>query len=246
MINDHGLRVTKSVSNYEGAELPLFIDAINWKHYLFSFISPMTAGRDVLEVGAGIGGTTAIFATGKEKSWLCLEPDRTLSNILYQKINTFHSDKIQIFNGTLESLGDKNKFDTIIYIDVLEHIANDAEELTKATQLLRKGGNIIIVSPAHQWLYSEFDKSVGHFRRYNKHSLRSLTPDFLKLDKIIYLDSVGLLASLSNLLILKQEIPTAKQIRLWDSVFVRLSRILDPLLGHSIGKSIYCVWHKTD
>jgi SAM-dependent methyltransferase len=232
------------VVNYEGTELPLFLHAINWKNYIFSLIHPMTVGCDVLEVGSGIGGVTAILETGEEKSWLCLEPDPDLIKVHCQKLRDFPDNKVRIRNGAIQNLESQETFDTILYIDVLEHIEDDAAELDNAARFLRPGGRLIVLSPAHQWLYSAFDKSIGHCRRYNKAGLLSLSPDSLRLEKIIYLDSFGLLASLCNALLLKQNVPTGRQIKFWDSVFVRLSRLFDPLTGYSIGKSIYCVWIK--
>lgn len=60
----------------------------------------------------------------------------------------------------------------------------------------------------------------------------------------MYLDSVGLLASAANRIFLRSARPTLFQVRLWDRFFVRCSRLLDPLLGHSIGKSVLGVWRK--
>lgn len=50
-------------------------------------------------------------------------------------------------------------FDTLLYIDVLEHIPDDGAELARAAERLRPGGRVIVLSPVHQWLYSEFDNS---------------------------------------------------------------------------------------
>ncbi|MGB9626595.1 MAG: hypothetical protein ACPMAQ_17205, partial [Phycisphaerae bacterium] len=57
-----------------------------------------------------------------------------------------------------------------------------------------------------------------------------------------YLDSVGCLASMANRLLLRQGMPTRRQIRLWDAVFVSMSRVADPLLGYRLGKTIVGVW----
>ena len=62
--------------------------------------------------------------------------------------------------------------------------------------------------------------------------------------KVIYLDSVGLLASLSNRAMLRQHMPTARQIAIWDRLMVPMSRLLDPLLFHRLGKSVLAVWRK--
>jgi hypothetical protein len=61
---------------------------------------------------------------------------------------------------------------------------------------------------------------------------------------MIYLDSVGLLASLANKMFLKQSQPTLKQIKLWDNLMVPLSKKLDPVLGHTLGKSLLLIGKK--
>ena len=150
-----------------------------------------------------------------------------------------------MLTGTIESLPKELKFQSIIYIDVLEHIENDHEEIKKAVAHLNVGGKIIIHSPAHNFLYSPFDKSIGHFRRYNKKMLRNLILPNLREEKLIYLDAVGFFASLGNRFLLNSDLPTPNQIAIWDKVLVRLSKKIDPLLLHTWGKSIMGVWSKT-
>ena len=108
---------------------------------------------------------------------------------------------------------------------------------------MKPGGVLIVLSPAHQWLFSPFDQAIGHYRRYNRSMLRHLTVSDLKIVSLKYLDSVGLIASLSNRW-LKQKMPTQGQIQLWDTLMVPLSRVFDPILQYAIGKSIIAVWRK--
>ena len=69
---------------------------------------------------------------------------------------------------TIESITDAAPFDTILYVDVLEHIADDAAELARARRLLTPEGNLVVLAPAHQSLFSPFDAAVGHYRRYDE------------------------------------------------------------------------------
>ena len=103
---------------------------------------------------------------------------------------------------------------------------------------------MIVLAPAHQWLFTPFDKAVGHFRRYSKATLAAAAPPELRREKLIYLDSVGLAASLANRLLLKQAMPTHAQIQTWDRLMIPLSRVFDPLLGHRAGKSVLGIWRK--
>ena len=101
-----------------------------------------------------------------------------------------------------------------------------------------------MLAPAHDWLFSPFDRSIGHYRRYSKSRVARITPDGLALRAAYYLDSVGMLASLANRVLLRAPLPTLEQIRFWDSTLVRVSRALDPLTVRRVGKSIVAVWTK--
>jgi hypothetical protein len=229
---------------YIGEELNLFSAAKNWKSYLRREITPFL-GREVLEVGAGLGGTTKFLCHGDFDRWTCLEPDASLAERLGEEIRTGELPSCcEVSVGTLENRTDTERFDTLLYIDVLEHIEDDREELLRGLSFLRPGGRVLVLSPAHQWLFSEFDRAIGHFRRYTRGALRAITPAGATVERLIYLDSVGLLASLGNRLLLKKSMPTARQIGIWDGMMVPLSRALDLVLLHSVGKSVLAVWKK--
>jgi SAM-dependent methyltransferase len=198
-------------------------------------------GEDVLEVGAGIGGTTQVLCRRLHNRWVCLEPDSVLIAGLKSESNL--PEQCEIRQGSLANLLDGEYFDTILYIDVLEHIEDDFKEMQWASKFLKPGGVLIVLSPAHQWLFSAFDRSIGHYRRYTKSSLNRLSPQGLVCVSIKYLDSVGMLASLSNCF-MKQRMPTVSQIQLWDSWMVPISRFLDQLLCYTVGKSILGIWRK--
>lgn len=235
---------TSSEYQYIGNELDVFSHAVNWKSYFKSHISAYITG-DVLEVGAGIGTTTHILCDGSQRSWTCLEPDPSLVERLKHRAD----DKpfalpVEIVTGTLEDLDPALRFDTLLYIDVLEHIENDKEELARAAARLKPGGTLVVLCPAHQALYTTFDRVIGHYRRYNKAMFRAAAPSNMVQEKLIYLDSVGLMLSAANRLLLRSGSPTIGQIKLWDRIFVRGSRLLDPLLAYSVGKSIVGIWRK--
>jgi SAM-dependent methyltransferase len=229
---------------YVGGELNLFAAAKNWKSYWSRQIKPFLNG-DILEVGAGIGSNTGRLDQGGTERWVCLEPDPQLVARLTETLRNAKSGrKYEIVCGTLQTLAGQ-QFDTITYIDVLEHIQEDRDELAAAATHLRPGGRIVVLSPAHQWLFSPFDAAIGHFRRYNRAMLQNITPASLRLERIKYLDCAGLAASASNLLLLRQSLPTAKQLAVWDGWMVPVSRVLDGLIRYSVGKTIVAVWRKS-
>jgi SAM-dependent methyltransferase len=229
---------------YPGGELELFQNARNWKRYLRERLSPLLGG-DVVEVGAGLGATTQSLVGPGVRSWLCLEPDLEMGEALSRAVADGALPPVcAARTGTLADLPEELAFDAVLYVDVLEHIEDDRAELRRAAQRLKPGGRIVVMSPAHQWLFSPFDAAIGHFRRYARADAAGLTPDGAVLEAASYLDSVGLLASAANKLLLRASMPTLGQVLTWDRLMVPVSRRLDPLLGHRLGKSVLFVWRK--
>jgi SAM-dependent methyltransferase len=229
---------------YPGDELDVFAHARNWKRYWVSRVREFLTG-DVLEVGAGIGSNTALMLRPEVRSWICLEPDARLLERLARRLAADPAmAQCRAVRGTVASLDPSLTFDAIAYVDVLEHIEADREELRAAAAHLKPGGHLVVLAPAHNGLYTAFDKAIGHVRRYSKSSLLDLTPPGTTVARAFYLDSAGLLASGANRFLLKSAMPTAGQVRLWDRMIVPISRILDPLTAHAMGKSVVVVWRR--
>jgi len=132
----------------------------------------------------------------------------------------------------------------VIYLDVLEHIEDDREELLRAAEHLAPGGRLAVLSPAYPALYTDYDAKIGHHRRYTRARLRAVAPRLLREERIENLDCIGALASLANRLMLRQAEMGAHQLRLWDRAMVPVSRVLDPLLGRTVGRSVLGIWRK--
>ena len=226
---------------YVGSELELFADVLNWKAYWSGQIRPFLRG-DILEVGAGIGSNTRLLDPGFSGRWVCLEPDPELVGQLVKNLEETNPRRPhETVCGTVESLAGQ-QFYTIIYIDVLEHIDNDRDELDRAASHLRPDGHLIVLSPAHQRLFSPFDAAIGHFRRYNRSMLLGIAPASLRLERMRYLDCAGLILSAANMLLLRQSMPAKAQLKFWDRWIVPVSRVLDRLFFYSVGKTIVAVW----
>lgn len=223
---------------YRGQELDVFAYAERWKRYWGGTVRRWIRG-DVLEVGAGLGVNTPVLYNADVRSWHCVEPDPALAARLARQV--FSLPRCSVVTGTIAECAG-SRYDTILYIDVLEHIEADREELAAAAALLRPGGHLVVLSPAHQFLFTEFDAAIGHYRRYNKPSLRACSPPDCVLTAMFYLDSAGILASLANRAILHRSTPTLRQIQTWDRWIIPISRILDALSGRRFGKTIVGVW----
>jgi SAM-dependent methyltransferase len=233
-------------STYIGNELEVFKHARNWKRYWSGRVRRFLKG-DVLEVGAGLGTNTRLLRSADQRRWVCLEPDAQLLRQFEQSLRESPiAQNCELYHGTINDLPANESFDAILYIDVLEHIPDDSAEIKRAAARLRNGGRIIVLSPAHNWLFSPFDAAIGHCRRYTRTSLSGVAgqTEQLRLDQLIYLDAFGLFASAANRLLLRQSLPTLGQILFWDRALVPCSRLVDGFLGRRVGKSILGTWVK--
>jgi 2-polyprenyl-3-methyl-5-hydroxy-6-metoxy-1,4-benzoquinol methylase len=162
--------------HYAGTELTLFAAAANWKAYVGQVLGRYIAGR-VLEVGAGIGGSTGHFDNARVSEWTCLEPDPDLTRLIGERVQAGEiRPTCRVVTGTIENIHRDAQFDTILYLDVLEHIADDRAELAGARTHLADRGKLVVLAPAHQYLFSPFDVAVGHHRRDERTALRAQTP----------------------------------------------------------------------
>jgi len=219
-------------------------NTVNWKTYWSNKIK-RHLGESVVEIGAGLGSNVPYLLTPAQKEWLCLEPDAQLAaQIPHTLASNPLRDRVTFRSGFLQDLPAQPSFDTILYIDVLEHIEDDQREMEESMARLRPGGKIIVLSPAFQTLYTEFDKNIGHYRRYNRKTLTACTPKGARLVELFFLDSIGTLASLANKWFLHQSSHTPGQAQFWDRYLVGTSILMDPLLGFNVGKSIIGIWVK--
>jgi hypothetical protein len=229
---------------YPGNELDLFTHATHWKNYCKKHVHKYIHGN-VLEVGAGIGSMTRFLFSEFVSSWTALEPDPLLAERFLSNLTEHERfSHIMLIEGTIQDIPQYKQYDTVLYIDVLEHIEHDTDEILRASELLTIAGRLIILAPAHNSFMSSFDKTIGHYRRYSKSSLSNIIPPSLQLIFLGYLDTFGSIATAANRYALGQNYPSKTQILLWDNLFVPLSRIVDPILHYRFGKSILGIWEK--
>ena len=221
---------------YQGWELEHFDNSYNFRNYQNDLFISHLNGR-VAEVGPGNGENLRIYKDKADKIEL-FEPSKPLFEKLKSK---YVNEKKFIIKNEFFSLRE-NLYDTIVYLDVLEHIKNDQQEIVKVFNSLKSGGKLIVNVPAFQHLYSDFDKDVGHFRRYNKKTLLNL---FTNLNyssyELKYYDCVGYVLSLMSKLFTKNYKKNFNQkIKIWN-YFIPLSKTLDKLIFHLFGKSLILI-----
>ena len=223
---------------YPGLELENFDKAHIWRKYIYYLIKRYINGN-ILEVGAGIGSFTKLYEDQHQNITLS-ESDKDFCDLLNDKFK--NKNNIKITNQFIKEIN--QKFETIIYLNVLEHIEDDIAEVKMAYEKLEKNGHLIILVPAHQKIYSKFDKAVGHFRRYEINFFKDKLSMF-NLIKLIQLDCCGyLLYHLNNLIFKKDVYPSKLKIFIWDKIFTPMTIVLDFLLNYKFGKNILCIIKK--
>jgi 2-polyprenyl-3-methyl-5-hydroxy-6-metoxy-1,4-benzoquinol methylase len=207
---------------------------------------PYLQGR-ILEVGAGLGTITRKLLDGyPDVAIVCLEPAENL----FDELESYAAlePRVVAHRQTLASyeVHPDERFDAVLYLNVLEHIADDAAELRLATAVLRPGGVVLVFGPALEWLYSELDYRAGHYRRYSVRRLRDLAEAAgLEVVSARYFDVLGVLPYLIVYRLLRHEDITGSTMWAYDRVAVPLSRLIQRALpAPPIGKNVVLVARK--
>jgi len=225
--------------DYAGLELENFDKAHIWRKYIF-FLIKKYFNDGFLEVGAGIGSFTKNYFK-KFNNIVLSEIDTNNINQLKKK---FDNDKnIQISKDSIKNIN--KKFNTIIYLNVLEHIKDDTLEINNALEKLNVGGYLIILVPAGNKLYGKFDKAIGHERRYEIDFFKKNKFKNAKLIDLYSLDCFGYFLYFVNQLIFNEEVyPSKFKIFIWDKIFTPFTIVIDYLTRYKFGKNIMCIYQK--
>lgn len=223
--------------SYLNHVLGYFDLARNYRNYQLDLIRKFVGGN-ILEVGPGRGEIIENFISADNKITM-IDTDEEMCKVIRER---FKNSDVRILNSNISSL--EEKFDTILYMDVIEHIENDIKELDQAISKLNKNGKLVIIVPAFSILFSDFDKSVGHFRRYTKKNFFNYKNSEVKLRNLKYFDSLGFfILFLSKILKFKGNSKAVFGIKVWN-MLIPISRLIDKIIFHSLGKSLICVYEK--
>jgi SAM-dependent methyltransferase len=213
--------IDKYLKNYNEMIVNLFIHKVDNKSF------------SVLDFGAGIGTLAEIFYKKTSIKPECFEICQASQKILSQK-----GFKLQ--NEFLN----EEKYDLIYSSNVLEHIEQDSKTVADLKKMLKKDGYLIIFVPAFNFLFSEFDFKVGHFRRYNVEMLKKICEqNDLEVENISFFDSVGffILLFMKFFKIDSCKKITTKNLIFYDKIFVKINIILDLIFRKICGKNIILI-----
>ncbi len=226
---------------YSGSELEAMSAAMNYHRWIVDRFAPYL-GRRVAEVGAGIGSVSKLLLGHGVEHLLSFEPSTNMFPGLAQELRD--EPRAKAINDYFRPSYAAEALDSIVYINVMEHIENDREEMTGALSALRSGGHLLVFVPALAWLYSEFDRELGHFRRYTRRGLRDLASDVgFTVIKAQYFDLAGILPWYVSFKLLKSR-PRAGSVALYDRLVVPPMRLLETAFPPPIGKNVLLVAQK--
>lgn len=220
--------------------------ATNYLKWQFNLVQPYL-GKHVLEIGGGIGNFTSSLATTAE-SVISLEPNVYCYNKLKQA--TAAINNVTIYNIAAEQLNNHVASDyladTVICMNVLEHIQDDAEAVQTFSQRLKVGGNMVLLIPAVPWVFGDIDRRLGHYRRYSKQSITSLLHEVgMEISVLRYFNFIGLWGWLWNTRVFKKQQQSNGQIYFFDKYLVPWLSKAEQVVPVPIGQSLLVVSIKT-
>jgi SAM-dependent methyltransferase len=162
--------------SYPGRELESMAFAVNYHRWILDIFRPYL-GKRIVEVGAGSGSFSELLLETQPEQLDAIEPSANMYPLLAEHLRHIDGGSIaRAHHGALidtaETIRRGGTPDSILYVNVLEHVEDDAGELAAMYSLLQPRGHALIFVPAHPWLMGSMDRELGHFRRYTMKDLR--------------------------------------------------------------------------
>lgn len=236
---------------YPGRDLEAMSFAANYHRWVLDVLAP-DLGERLVEVGAGRGDFSALLAARGPRALALVEPSVEMYGALRERftrdraaaqtsVRTYHA----LFRDVADELRRDFQPDSIIYVNVLEHVADDAAELRAVRHALARGGRLHLFVPALPQLYGNFDREVGHFRRYLKRELaEKCRAAGFEVLRASYFDLLGVVPWWVKYRLLGASTLDARSVRLYDRYGVPLARALESLLSPPVGKNLILVARK--
>jgi 2-polyprenyl-3-methyl-5-hydroxy-6-metoxy-1,4-benzoquinol methylase len=204
---------------------------------------------DILEIGSGLGTFSEKII--RDMSTHChITLTEISSSYLEQLQNRFSShNNVSIYKLDLNNKADYDKvghekFDTIVAMNVLEHVKNDEFTLEQLCRLLKKHGMLVVLVPCHKFLYNVIDRNVGHFRRYTKKELEhKIRKAQFSIERMFYFNMFGIIGWYLNGNLAKKTQINSAALKIFDRL-VPLSQHIEKLTGKKVGLSIICYLKK--
>jgi SAM-dependent methyltransferase len=231
---------------YGGRDLEAMSFAVRYHQWILQIFRPYLGTR-IVEVGAGIGSFSELILELRPESLSLVEPSKEMHLRLVERVRELNPvPQVFTFNSPFVEIAQQIRVtqrpDSIIYVNVLEHILDDEAELTAASEALIKGGRIFIFVPAMRWLYGGFDRAVGHFRRYTKGEVseKCRRAGFIILS-CRYLDLVGVVPWWLKYRLLNSNRLETPLVKMYDAYVVPVTKLIERFINPPIGKNIVLI-----
>jgi SAM-dependent methyltransferase len=233
-------------------ELHTLKSLANYHAWIFEEIQPFLGTR-LAEIGGGIGTVATVLAQEHllqrhDASLDVFEPDATLFALLDESLRGQFAPLMQ--TGRLRAVRgqfhpDPRRYDTIILVNVLEHVEDDGGLLSSVHASLAPHGALIVYVPALSWLFSPLDRDIGHFRRYDRRRLRDLFESHsFEIVKTAYMDMAGVVPwYLLNVLCRSKTINPGLA-RLYDRWGIPVTKFIERRFGAPLGKNLLIIGQK--
>ncbi|MEO0509725.1 MAG: class I SAM-dependent methyltransferase [Verrucomicrobiota bacterium] len=235
--------MNKSFNTLAEFEFESLKKAANYRNWIGQrFKASFEGASNVLEVGSGIGQFTQIIQQYAEGAAVtALEPEIQFHDEL--KISAPNAEHLNAYSSEL--VGHRS-FDAIASVNVLEHIEDDIAELKNWHALLKPGGRVCLLVPAHPEIYASIDNLMGHYRRYTKRSMTDkIESAGLQITELYYFNFLGYWLWLLNFKVFKRKTIDAKNVAFFDRVLIHFSKIMDLIrLNAFKGQSLICIARK--
>jgi SAM-dependent methyltransferase len=242
--------MTENNSEYKSGTdtLEVISDAGKFNQWMYDTIKPHCSGN-ILEIGSGIGNISQYFLNDNYSISLS-DLSNDYFKILEQKFSGFPNLKGLFTLDFAEKELEKKyphligQFDTVFALNVLEHVPDHEQSIKNCYKLLKPGGNLVILVPAFQSLFNQFDVALEHQRRYTPQTLKKVMniPGFSIIHTQFFNVSGILGWYVSGKLMKKNAIPGG-QMKLYDQL-VPLWKVADWFLRPFWGLSVICVAKK--
>jgi SAM-dependent methyltransferase len=226
---------------YFGKDLEAMSFAVNYHRWIIKELAPYL-GQTVAEVGAGMGSFSKLLLETGIKRLIAFEPSENMYCLLKERLR--QEERAEAVNDFFNPSFAQEGFDSVVYVNVLEHVEDDRKELALALEALKPEGHLLLFVPALAWLYSDLDKQLGHFRRYRKKALIELVSEIgFSLVKARYFDMAGIIPWYVNFVLLKHSV-SANSISLYDNLVVPVMRSVESMITPAIGKNVLLIGRK--
>lgn len=230
---------------YQGlGTLEALTGATNYNTWIVDNFSPYIQAP-LLEFGAGIGNISDLISLHTP---LCLT-DTDARMLAHLEAKFAESANIAVNYLDITQAPPKHmleSFQTVIGINVLEHIEDDEMALRHLGQLLQPSGRLLLLVPAKKWAYTKLDKQIGHFRRYERKELREkLAKESFHVEKLYFVNIVGLVAWIVRDKIRLSGALRSNEISLFD-VLVPVLRRIEAIIPMPLGISLIAVAQKRE